>query len=220
MRIVKADFVGAAYPPGTSVSFAIQTGDTLHGTVQRLLHRRAQVATKQGTLWNVPYAILTVTASVEAPSMSLIEVEGIGKRLIQKHEAESGLKTGWQFAFDLAPERAGSCRYGEKQITLSVTYCLKASKEEIVDTILHEIAHAIVGPKHGHDATWRAAAQRIGCTAERCHRVQHTLPRWRGQCGCGQEWKRQRLTHRARTSRCRKCKGTIEWKRVGMDYQT
>lgn len=220
MRIVNADFVGAAYPPGTSVSFAIQTGDTLHGTVQRLLPRRAQVATEQGTLWNVPYTILTVTESMEPSAMSLIEVEAIGERLIQKHEAESGLTSGWQFAFDLAPERAGSCRYGEKQITLSVTYCLKASKEEIVDTILHEIAHAIVGPKHGHDATWKAAAQQIGCTAERCHRVQHTLPRWRGWCGCGQEWKRQRLTQRARTSRCRKCKGNIEWKRVGINYQT
>lgn len=220
MRIVNADFVGAAYPPGTSVSFAIQTGDTLHGTVQRLLPRRAQVATKQGTLWNVPYTILTVTESMEASAMSLIEVEAIGERLIQKHEAESRLKSGWQFAFDLAPERAGSCRYGKKQITLSVTYCLKASKEEIVDTILHEIAHAIVGPKHGHDATWKAAAQQIGCTAERCHHVQHTLPRWRGRCGCGQEWKRQRLTQRARTSRCRKCKGNIEWKRVGINYQT
>ena len=220
MRIVKSDFVGAAYPPGTAVSFPTETGDTLHGTVQRLLPRRAQVATRQGTLWNVPYGVLTVTDSMEASAMSLIEVEAIGERLIQKHEAESGLKSGWRFAFDLAPARGGSCRYEKKQITLSVTYCLKASKEEVVDTILHEIAHAIVGLKHGHDATWKAAAQRIGCTAERCHHVQHTPPRWHGGCGCGQEWKRQRLTQRTRTSRCSKCKKRIEWRRVGMDYQT
>ena len=217
MRIVKPDFVGAAYPPGTKVSFATQTGDTLHGTVQRLLPRRAQIATKQGTLWNVPYGVLTVTESMEASAMSLTEIEALGRQLIQVHEAKSGLEAGWQFAFDLAPERAGSCRYGKKQITLSVTYCLKASKEEIVDTVLHEIAHAIVGRTHGHDATWKAAAQRIGCTAERCHRVQHTLPRWHGQCGCGQEWKRQRLSRSIRTSRCGKCKGNIEWKRVGIN---
>ena len=97
MRIVKADFVGAAYPPGTAVSFPTQTDDTLHGTVQRLMSRRAQVATKQGTLWNVPYGALTVTDSMEVSAMSLIEVEAIGERLIQTHEAESGLKTGWQF---------------------------------------------------------------------------------------------------------------------------
>ena len=114
MRIVKANFVGVAYPPGTEVSFPTQTGDTLHGTVQRLMSRHAQVATRQGTLWNVPYGALTVTDSMEASTMSLIEVEAIGERLIQTHETKSGLKTGWQLAFDLAPERAGSCRYGEE----------------------------------------------------------------------------------------------------------
>lgn len=214
MRIVTADFAGAAYPPGTQVSFISKTGSTLHGTVQRLLPRHARVATQQGEQWNVSYGLLTVTTPIQESAMSLTEVAGIGKYLIQAHEATSGLKPGWQFAFDLAPARGGSCNYREKLITLSVTYCLKASKEQIIDTILHEIAHALVGPNHGHDATWKAAAQRIGCTAERCHQVQHTPPRWQGQCGCGQQWERQRLSQRLRTSRCRKCKGTIKWKRA------
>ena len=217
MRSVTPDFAGAAYPPGTKVSFTTKTGSTLHGTVQRLLPRRARVAAQQGTLWNVPYSLLTVIEPTQEPAMPLTEVAALGKHLIREHEDNSGLEAGWQLAFDLAPARGGLCRYAEKQITLSVTYCLKASKEEIVDTILHEIAHAIVGPGHGHNATWKAAAQRIGCTAERWHHVQHTLPRWYGRCGCGQQWKRQRLTQRARTSRCRKCKGNIEWKRVGIN---
>lgn len=218
MSIVTADFAGAAYPPDTKVSFITQTGATLHGTVQRLHPRRARVATQQGTLWNVPYGLLTVTEPIQGPMMPLAEVAALGKYLIQAHEAKGGLKSGWQFAFDLAPVRGGSCRYREQQITLSVTYCLKASKAEIVDTILHEIAHAIVGPNHGHDAIWKAAAQRIGCTAERCHHVQHTPPRWYGQCGCGQGWERQRLSQRTRTSRCPKCKGNIQWKRVGISH--
>ena len=218
MRIVTADFVGAAYPPGTKVSFTTKTGGTLHGTVQGLLPQRARVATHQGTLWKVPYSLLTATGPPQESAMSLTEVATLGKRLIQEHEDNSGLKAGWQFAFDLAPVRGGSCRYSDQQITLSVTYCLKASKEEIVNTILHEIAHAIVGPEHGHDATWKAAARRIGCTAERCHSVQHTSPRWYGRCGCGQQWERQRLSLRARTSRCGKCKGNIEWRRVGIDH--
>ena len=218
MRIVKANFAGAAYPPGTKVSFTPKTGGTLQGTVQGLLPRRARVATQQGRLWKVPYNLLTVIETTQEPAMLLAEVAALGKQLIRGHEVKSGLKAGWQFAFDLAPARGGSCRYREKQITLSVTYCLKASKEKIVDTILHEIAHAIVGPNHGHDAAWKAAAQRIGCTAERCHHVQHTPPRWYGQCGCGQKWERQRLTQRTRISRCRKCKGNIEWKRVGINY--
>ena len=218
MRIVTANFAGAAYPPGTKVLFTTKTGGTLHGTVQGLLHQRAQVATQQGTLWRVPYSLLTVIEPTHEPAMSLTEIATLGKRLIREHEDNSGLKAGWQFAFDLAPARGGSCRYSDQQITLSVTYCLKASKAEIVDTILHEIAHAIVGPKHGHDSTWKAAARQIGCTAERCHRIQHTPPRWHGQCGCGQQWERQRLSQRIRTSRCGKCKGNIEWKRVAVSY--
>jgi predicted SprT family Zn-dependent metalloprotease len=218
MRIVTADFAGAAYPPGTEVSFMTKTDGTLHGAVQGLLPRRARVATQQGTLWKVPYSLLTVIEPTQEPAMLLTEVATLGKHLIREHEDNSGLKAGWQFAFDLAPARGGSCRYSDQQITLSVTYCLKASKEEIVDTILHEIAHAIVGPKHGHDATWKAAARQIGCTAERCHRIQHTPPRWHGQCGCAQQWERQRLSQRIRKSRCGKCKGNIEWKRVGVNY--
>ena len=220
MRIVTADFAGAAYPPGTKVSFTTNTDGTLHGTVQGLLPRRARIATPQGTLWKVPYSFLTVAEPTQEPAMLLTDIATLGKQLIREHEVKSGLKTGWQFAFDLAPVRGGLCRYREKQITLSVTFCLKAPKEEIVDTILHEIAHAIVGSKHGHNAAWKTVARRIGCTAERCHNVQHTPPRWHGQCGCGQQWERQRLSHRIRTSRCGKCKGNIEWKRVGIDHQT
>ena len=85
--------------------------------------------------------------------MTLFEIETLGKHCIREHEAKSGLKAGWRFGFDLAPARGGICRYATKQITLSVSYCLKASKQEVIDVLLHEIAHAIVGPGHGHDAT-------------------------------------------------------------------
>ena len=148
--------------------------------------------------------------------MTLTEVQTLGHRLIQEHAVKSGLAHGWRFGFDLAPSRGGICKYKEKLILLSITFCLKASKAEIVDTLLHEIAHAIVGPRHGHDAVWKAAAARIGCTAERCHRVKHTPPRWQGRCGCGKQWERQRLTRRARTGICPTCKDTITWKRAGV----
>ncbi len=148
--------------------------------------------------------------------MTLSDIETLGINLIREHEKNSGLEAGWKFAFDLAPARAGICRYTEKQITVSVTYCQKASKAEIVNTILHEIAHAIVGPNHGHDAVWKAVAKRIGCTAERCHRVQHTPPRWSGKCGCGKQWKRQRLSQRTRTGLCPSCGNKIVWRREGV----
>ena len=215
MRIVTSDFAGAAFAPGTKVSFVTKTGSRLHGTVHRLFLRYARVATEDRTLWNVPYIGLTITENLPKPAMTLSEIEALGMNLILDHQINSGLEAGWKFAFDLAPTRAGICRYLEKQITLSVTYCQKASKAEIVNTILHEVAHAIVGPKHGHDAVWKTAARLIGCTAERCHRVQHTLPRWLGQCGCGKQWKRYRLSQRARTGLCPACGNKITWKREG-----
>ncbi len=164
-----------------------------------------------GTLWKVPYRLLKVKEPIQEPAMTLSEIDTLGNQLLQKHEDKNDLEPGWRFGFDLAPARGGICRYTEKRITLSVTYCLKASEAEIIDTILHEIAHAIVGPQHQHDAVWKAAAQHIGGTAERCHRVEHTIPRWQGQCGCGKQWKRQRLTRRSRTGLCPACGDKIQW---------
>ena len=216
MKILTADFLGASFPPETKVWFETQTGNSRNGTVQRLFPRYARVAAEDGTLWNVPYRLLKVREPIQKPAMTLPEIDTLGNQLLQEHEDKSGLALGWQFGFDLAPARGGMCRHTEKQITLSVTYCLKASEAEILDSILHEIAHAIVGPGHGHDAVWKAAAQRIGCTAKRSHRVQHTIPRWRGQCGCGKQWKRQRLTQRSRTGLCPACGDKIQWKREGV----
>lgn len=215
MKVLTADFPGAAFPPETKVAFTIQTGDILNGTVQKLFPRYARVTTEEGTIWNVPYRLLKITEVTQVPAMSLAEIQTLGHQLLREHEVKSGLESGWQFGFDLAPSRGGICKYNEKQLSLSITYCLRASKAEIIDTILHEIAHAIVGHRHGHDAVWKAAAARIGCTAERCHRVKHTLPRWQGRCGCEKKWERQRLTRRTRTWICTTCRNKIIWKQIG-----
>ena len=48
----------------------------------------------------------------------------------------------------------------------------------MTDTILHEMAHALVGQVHGHDAVWQA--QVLGCSGRRCHDVQLAfLEKWR-----------------------------------------
>ena len=85
------------------------------------------------------------------------------------------------------------CRYPEKRIELSVSFCLCAPRREVQDALLHEVAHAIVGPQHGHDAVWRAKARALGCSGKRCHDLTHSIPGWRGSCGCGPVWRRHRL---------------------------
>ena len=101
--------------------------------------------------------------------------------LMQQH----GL-TGWRIKLDHARRRAGQCDFNTKVISLSRLYVRNAEKDHIRDTILHEIAHALVGPHHGHDAVWRQKAREIGCTATRCHSLSFSKARWVMQCpnGC------------------------------------
>jgi predicted SprT family Zn-dependent metalloprotease len=43
-------------------------------------------------------------------------------------------------------------------------------KREVRETILHEIAHALAGPKvRAHGREWGEIALRIGCNGRRCY---------------------------------------------------
>ena len=42
----------------------------------------------------------------------------------------------------------------------------KDNEEDIKDTVLHEIAHAIVGSQHHHDYVWKACCNKIGYKPE------------------------------------------------------
>ena len=98
---------------------------------------------------------------------------------------EHGL-SDWRIKLDHARRRAGQCDYNKKEISLSRHYVRYAEMDHIRDTILHEIAHALVGPNHGHDAVWRQQARAIGCTATRCHTLNFSHARWIMRCpnGC------------------------------------
>lgn len=93
---------------------------------------------------------------------------------------------GWTVRLDHARRRAGQCDYTRRVISLSRHYVRHAEVDHIRDTILHEIAHALVGPRHGHDAIWRRKAREIGCTATRCHTLTFADAAWVMCCpnGC------------------------------------
>ena len=211
---ITADFPGAACPPRSVIRFAGSGGREHRATVTSIRARRAHVVDADGVEWRVPYpAILSVDAA-PVSECTLLEIEALAHRLLTKFKSDGTLPHAWAFGFDLATSRAGVCRYSERRIDLSVSYCLAATRAEIEDTVLHEIAHAIVGPRHNHDAVWKAKAREIGCAGERCHRVQHSTPKWVGECGCGQQWFRQTLQRRIMRNRvCAKCNGVITWRR-------
>jgi predicted SprT family Zn-dependent metalloprotease len=98
--------------------------------------------------------------------MELHKAQQLAVKLMEEHNL---FETGWRFGFDSAIRRFGCCKYGKKEITLSQRLVLVNNEESVLDTILHEIAHAIVGPRHGHNAVWKAKAIEIGCNGKRCY---------------------------------------------------
>lgn len=113
----------------------------------------------------------------------------------------------WTFRFDHSTRRAGCCNYRDKKISVSLALARNAADEEIRDTLLHEIAHALVGKGHNHDAVWRIKAKEIGCSGERTHQMVFSPPRYHVRCesGC---WTRT-AERRNRRLICRKCGGKL-----------
>lgn len=211
--VISADFPGAACPPGSRVRFLSAEG-WIEGAVTELRLRHAVAVSVGGTRWKVPYRAVTVVERAPASECTLREVEALAGELLERHRRVSGLEAGWTFGFDLSPVRAGVCRHSLRRIELSVSYCLGATRSQIEDTLLHEIAHAIVGHGHNHDAVWKAKARGIGCSGERCHDVTHSVPQWVGTCGCGQRWFRRRLHRRMwKDALCARCGRGIAWRR-------
>jgi hypothetical protein len=137
--------------------------------------------------------------------MEVTAAVALGRALLREHGLD-----GWQVVVDRAKTRAGVCRFGRRQIGISGPLTQLHDLDEVRDTLLHEIAHALVGPAHGHDAVWRAKAVEIGSSGERC--VSPDAPRvegdWVGRCPLGHE----RHRHRAptRLASCARCSSTFD----------
>lgn len=116
--------------------------------------------------------------------------------------AEHGLE-GWRVVVDRAKTRAGICREGRREIGLSGPLTVLHDETEVRDTVLHEIAHALVGTAHGHDAVWRAAARAIGCSGQRTTSAPKPPGRWSGSCPAGHTCTRHRRP--SRVVACGRC---------------
>src|SRR4051812_49651304 len=93
--------------------------------------------------------------------MNLYEAQHLARDLMDRH----GL-ADWRFQFDHARRRFGSCRIRTRTITLSRPLTLLNPEDQVRDTILHEIAHALT-PGDGHGTKWRAAGARGGARPPR-----------------------------------------------------
>ena len=140
--------------------------------------------------------------------MQLIEAKNLALNLMREHKL---LNMGWTFEFDNARRRFGVCRYRTKRIGLSKHLVSLNDEASVKDTILHEIAHALVGGGHGHDHVWRSKAIEIGCNGKRCYssnEVETPESRYIATCdGCGKVHKRHKMTDRLKygSSSCGTC---------------
>jgi predicted SprT family Zn-dependent metalloprotease len=147
--------------------------------------------------------------------MNLHEAQILARDLMTTH----GL-AGWSFRFDHARRRFGCCNYTHKRISLSRPLTLLNPIEQVRDTILHEIAHAMT-PGKNHGPEWRAACARIGAKPARCYTDDAVVspPRApaRYQIGCPacDWWADRRRVVRGKKYQCKRCGGAVVLRAAG-----
>jgi SWI/SNF-related matrix-associated actin-dependent regulator 1 of chromatin subfamily A len=85
-------------------------------------------------------------------------------RICHEELIKHGLKD-WHVRInpDLESGYVGLCSHMDKCIILNAHHIDIHPDFEIINTIKHEVAHALVGPGHAHDNEWKQKAKEIGC---------------------------------------------------------
>ena len=131
--------------------------------------------------------------------------------LLAKTKIKQFALNNWKIGFDHAQRRAGVCYYDKKLISFSTNFLRKADDKEVLDTLLHEIAHAIVGPGNGHNFIWKKKAIEIGCSGKIYQNFEFSKPKWIKFCskGC---WE-QRCFRKKRNLICKFCMSAVEFRK-------
>jgi predicted SprT family Zn-dependent metalloprotease len=144
----------------------------------------------------------------------LERVQHWAEALIRLH-----LDEAWSFGFDNARTRAGLCNYDRKRISVSRLLAARYEDDEIHQVLLHEVAHAMAGPRAGHGPGWKRIAADLGYEGKRLHdgAVATELAPWVGRCPAGhQHFRYRRPTRPLSCGRCSRRFDPafrIEWER-------
>lgn len=131
------------------------------------------------------------------------------RNLLDQH----GLAT-WSVTFDNARRRAGLCNYNDRLISLSRPLMSQRTYAETLNTITHEVAHALT-QGHKHDHVWAAKHRSLGGDGLRCFaHFDETAP-WIGTCEHGKQFPKYRQPKGMHgwSCRCPEGKSTITWAR-------
>lgn len=93
----------------------------------------------------------------EAVKLKILEVLFLAEELLLKYHLS---KTKIQLTNHFTA--LGKCYNNGEKISLLVNHIINSDIEEIKNTILHEIAHALVGVENGHNQIWQEKAKELG----------------------------------------------------------
>jgi predicted SprT family Zn-dependent metalloprotease len=138
--------------------------------------------------------------------MELREAQHLAITLIVEHCPD------WVFGWDNARRRMGCAHFGPNKITLSRSLVAAATVDQVRETILHEIAHVLVGLKAGHGPAWYAKARALGSSGKTTHSVQtDEIAPFMCKCSCGKVYKWYKRSKNMNNKVCRTCRAKIVW---------
>ena len=140
--------------------------------------------------------------------MELIKAEQLMNSLMHEH----CLSMEWTFCWQNKKQSLGTCSYNRREIRLSKWYVELNNEEEVMDTILHELAHALSYERYGsrgvgHGILWKKVCVEIGAVPKSRSKSDLNRPKdhhkYVDAC-CGMTFRKHRL-RKNRTYSCPKC---------------
>lgn len=110
-------------------------------------------------------------------------------RMLAREELDYYGLPHWVFRFNSSLVNSGLCDYNKCTIYLSRKYMEHMSDEEICNTILHEIAHALT-PWDKHGRKWKLACEYLGIQPNVTGPVPRLPGKYSAKCSCGNVWYR------------------------------
>ena len=143
--------------------------------------------------------------------MKASEAQALANQLMKQY-----LSPDWHFMWMNTKRSCARCSFRFRLIELNSTYIQFAPDDDIKNSILHEIAHAIAGPAAGHGWAWKIACRQVGCAGDRLARGEHidnfvmSQAKYVADCPCGVPHIRNRKATGIYT--CSQCKTPLTWR--------
>lgn len=109
--------------------------------------------------------------------MELTQALNKARRLMD----ENGLNN-WTLSLNRCKTAFGKCSSHKKTIWLSQHLTELNDEANVTNTILHEIAHALVGTDQKHNYRWQSQCIRLGIEPKRCGSGASVKPNYVGEC--------------------------------------